>query len=281
MNKPAPISTTEATPVPDYAAIKTKQNAAWGSGNYAKIGTTLQIVGENLAEAMDLRPYARVLDVAAGNGNATLAFARRWADVTSTDYVESLLEKSKCRAEAEDLDITFKVADAEALPFADNSFHGVVSTFGVMFTPNQMQSASELVRVCAPGGKIGLANWTPQSFIGHLFKAIGKNVAPPAGVQSPAQWGDRDWNESTFCAQMSDVDFKLKNFVFRYPSTDHFISFFRTYYGPVHKAFLALDLDGQAQLEEDLRSTVERFNVATDGTMKLHSEYAEIVLTKK
>lgn len=280
MNKPAQISTTEATPVPDYAAIKTKQNAAWGSGDYAKIGTTLQIVGEDLAEAMDLRPYARVLDVAAGNGNATLAFARRWADVTSTDYVESLLEKSKRRAEAEDLEITFKVADAEALPFEENSFHGVVSTFGVMFTPNQQQSASELMRVCAPGGKIGLANWTPQSFIGHLFKAIGKNVAPPAGVQSPAQWGDRGWIESKFGAQMSDVDFKLKNFVFRYPSTDHFINFFRTYYGPVHKAFLALDLDGQAQLEEDLRSTVEQFNVATDGTMKLHSEYAEIVMTK-
>lgn len=181
---PAPI----ATP-PDYAAIKQRQQATWAAGDYAIVGTTLQIVGERLCEAMDMRAGTRVLDVAAGNGNATLAAARRFADVTSTDYVEALLERGKERAAAEHLAVTFQVADAEALPFADGSFDAAVSTFGVMFTPNQNKSASELSRVVRKGGTIGLANWTPDGFIGQLFKTIGQHVPPPAGVKSPALWG--------------------------------------------------------------------------------------------
>src|SRR3954466_4040552 len=180
-----------SSPAVDLTAVKTRQQAAWSTGNYAVVGTTLQIVGENLCEALDLRSTARVLDVAAGNGNATLAAARRWCDVTSTDYVPSLLDSGRVRAQAEGHTIRFQEADAENLPFPDASFDAVVSTFGVMFTPDQEKAASELARVCKPGGKIGLANWTPEGFIGQMFKIIGKYVPPAAGLKPPSLWGTR------------------------------------------------------------------------------------------
>ena len=265
---------------PDYAAIKAKQNATWASGDYAVVGTTLQIVGETLAEAMDLKPGAKVLDVAAGNGNATLAFARRWHDVTSTDYVGALLAKGRARAEAEALPVAFKVADAEALPFEDSTFDAVVSTFGVMFTPNQGQAASELLRVCRKGGRIGMANWTPESFIGQAFKTIGAHVAPPAGVQSPAFWGKTDWLEQTFASHVSNLSVKPASFNFRYKSPAHFIEVFRSLYGPIHKAFLALDADGQAALEADLLALIARFNTATDGSVSINSAYAEVIIMR-
>jgi SAM-dependent methyltransferase len=271
---------TKPVPAPDYAAIKAKQNAAWASGDYAKIGTTLQIVGENLAEAMDLPPGAAVLDVAAGNGNATLAFARRWCNVTSTDYVDTLLARSRARAEAEALDVTYQIADAEQLPFDDGAFDAVVSTFGVMFTPNQSVAASELLRVCRPGGRIGMANWTPDGFIGQVFKTLGKHIAPPPGVNSPAMWGTKAWIEQHFGSAARDIVIQDKAFVFRYRSADHFLDFFRTFYGPVHKAFLTLDQAGQAKLADDLRATIARFDTAKDGAMRVPSDYAEIVITK-
>lgn len=266
--------------IPDYAAIKSKQNAAWASGDYARIGTTLQIVGESLAEAMDLNPDSKVLDIAAGNGNATLAFARRWCDVTSTDYVEALLMRGRDRAEAEALKVSYQVADAEQLPFETATFHAVVSTFGVMFTPNQLKAASEMLRVCRPGGRIGMANWTPDGFIGQLFKTIGKHIAPPAGVSSPAQWGAKAWIQDVFAAQAKSIAINDRSFVFRYRSPEHFVEFFRAYYGPVHKAFLALDPAGQTALAADLHATIARFDTATDGSMRVPSEYAEIVITK-
>ncbi len=173
----------------DLTALKTRQQTAWASGDYAVIGTTLQIVGEQLAEACDLRCDERVLDVAAGNGNATLAAARRGCHVTSTDYVAALLERGAERARAERLEVEFQVADAEALPFADASFDAVLSTFGVMFTPDQARAAAELARVCRPGGRIGLASWTPDGFIGRLFKVLGRHLPPPPGVQPPSLWG--------------------------------------------------------------------------------------------
>ena len=271
---------TTITATPDYAAIKVKQNAAWSSGDYARIGTTLQIVGESLAEAMDLSPDAKVLDVAAGNGNATLAFARRWCDVTSTDYVETLLAQGRCRAEAEALTVTYQVADAEQLPFETAAFDAVVSTFGVMFAPNQLKAASEMLRVCRPGGRIGLANWTPEGFIGSLFKALGKHVAPPAGVNSPALWGSKPWIEEVFGSKARSLTINARAFVFRYRSPEHFVDFFRTYYGPVHKAFLALDTAGQAALASDLRALIGRFNTANDGSMRVPSDYAEIIVTR-
>lgn len=267
------------TTAPDYKAIKDKQNAAWSSGDYARIGVTLQITGEELAEATDPAPGSKILDVASGNGNATLAFARRCCRVTSTDYVPALLDAGRARAQAETLDVKFQVADAENLPFDDRTFDMVVSTFGVMFTPNQDKAAGEMMRVCRPGGKIAMANWTPDSFIGALFRTIGKYMPPPAGVRPPSVWGTREWIEETFGSAASDVSMEPRHFIFRYLSADHFIDVFRTYYGPTHKAFLALDADGQRGLERDIREAIDEHNIATDGTMVVPSKYAQIVIT--
>lgn len=266
---------------PDYTAIKAKQNAAWASGDYARIGVTLQVVGELLAETLDLPPNATVLDVAAGNGNATLALARRWCRVTSTDYVDTLLAWGRRRAEAENLEVAFEIADVESLPYPDGAFDAVTSTFGCMFAPDQASAAGEMVRVCRSGGRIGMANWTPDGFIGHLFKTLGRHVPPPLGVSSPALWGSRDWIDRTFGPHADSVSVTEREFVFRYRSPTHFVDYFRTYYGPVHKAFLTLDAAGQAALEADLLETVTRFNTATDGSMRVPSKYAEVVVVRK
>jgi len=271
------------TPAPatvDLATIKGRQQIAWGSGDYAIIGTTLQIVGERLCEAVDLRSNQRVLDVAAGNGNATLAAARRFADVVSTDYVSALLERGRERAKADRLPVTFQEADAEALPFADESFDVVLSTFGVMFTPNQQQAASELIRVCRQGGKIGLANWTPAGFVGQLFKTIGKYVPPAPGVKSPALWGTEAHLDTLFGAKAA-IGVKGRTFVFRYKSPKRWLEIFRGYYGPVLKAFAAIDPEAREALEADLHALLDAFNTAEDGTLVVPGEYLEVVITKR
>jgi ubiquinone/menaquinone biosynthesis C-methylase UbiE len=265
----------------DFNALKTRQQAAWASGDYAVIGTTLQLVGEQLAEACDLCFDERVLDVAAGNGNATLAAARRGARVVSTDYVASLLDRGAERARAERLDVTFEVADAEALPYADASFDAVLSTFGVMFAPNHAKTASELARVCRPGGRIGLANWTPESFIGQMFKVLGRHVPPPAGVQPPSLWGAEPHLQSLFGDHASSIAVTKRMFNFRYRSAAHFIEVFRTWYGPVHKAFAALPVDQAVMLEHDLAELANRLNRAANGSLVVPSEYAEIVITRR
>lgn len=267
-------------PTIDLATIKGRQQIAWGSGDYAMIGTTLQIVGERLCEAVDLRSNQRVLDVAAGNGNATLAAARRFADVVSTDYVGALLERGRERAQADRLKVTFQEADAEALPFADESFDVVLSTFGVMFTPNQQQAANELIRVCRPGGKIGLANWTPEGFIGRLFKTIGKYVPPAPGVKSPALWGTEVHLDALFGAK-GTVGMRGRTFVFRYKSPKHWLEIFRGFYGPVLKAFAAIDPEAREALEADLYALLDTFNTAEDGTLVVPGEYLEVVVTKR
>ena len=244
------------------------------------IGTTLQIVGEMLCEAVDLRSNQRVLDVAAGNGNATLAAARRFAEVVSTDYVSALLERGRERAKADRLPVTFQEADAEALPFADGSFDVVLSTFGVMFTPNQEQAANELRRVCRPGGKIGMANWTPESFIGKLFWIIGKYVPPAPGVKSPALWGSKAHLDTLFGSKVT-IAAERKNFVFRYKSPAHWVEIFRNYYGPVVKTFAAIDPKAREALETDLYYLLNKLNVAGDGTLVIPSEYLEVVITKR
>ena len=264
-----------------FAALKTKQHAAWSSGDYAVVGTTLQIVGEELCEALDVRPGQKVLDVAAGNGNVTLAAARRWCDVVSTDYVPSLLERGQLRAKAEGLPVEFQVADAEALPFADATFDVVVSTFGVMFTPDQDKAASELLRVCKRGGKIGLANWTPEGFIGQLFKTLGQYLPPPAGAKSPALWGTRSRINEMFETSAKWIKAERRHFTFRYHSPDHFLQIFRSYYGPMLKAFAALDEANRERLSHDLLALIGRLNTATDGTMIVPSEYLEIVITRR
>jgi SAM-dependent methyltransferase len=272
---------TAFSPAADLAAVKVRQQAAWSTGNYAVVGTTLQIVGENLCEALDLRAGSSVLDVAAGNGNATLAAARRWCDVTSTDYVASLLDAGRARAQAEGLAVQFQEADAEALPFADASFDVVMSTFGVMFTPNQEKAASELARVCKPGGRIGLANWTPESFIGQVFKTIGKYIAPPSGVKSPALWGTQARLEELFGGNARSIAATSRDFTFRYRSPAHFIEVFRTYYGPMNKAFGALEGERQTAFLGDLMALMESRNRSGDATLVLPSEYLEVVVERK
>ena len=264
----------------DLGTLKQKQHAAWSSGDYAAIGTTLQIVGEHLCETIDLRAGARVLDVAAGNGNATLAAARRFCDVTSTDYVPALLERGSERAAAERLPASFQVEDAERLSFPAGSFDVVLSTFGVMFTADHDRAAAEMARVCRPGGTIAMANWTPEGFIGEVFRTIGKHLPPPPGARSPALWGTEATIRSMFGEAAGEIALHPQQFVFRYRSVDHFLDFFRTFYGPVHKAFAALGDAGTA-LEADLRAVLERRNVARDGTLVLPSDYVEVVIRRK
>jgi ubiquinone/menaquinone biosynthesis C-methylase UbiE len=250
----------------------------WASGDFAVIGTTLQIVGEQLCESADVRAGQRVLDVAAGNGNATLAASRRFATVTSTDYVPALLDRGRLRAEAEGLDVTFQVADAEALPFPDGSFDTVLSTFGVMFAPDHTKSAQEMTRVCRTGGKIGLASWTPQGFLGQMFKVVAQYVPPIPGVQSPLMWGT-DFHIQELFPGMT-VTQTRRHFAFRYLSAEHMVDVFRTYYGPVHKAFAALDAERQAALERDLIALLRRSDVGGGTGLVVPAEYLETVITK-
>lgn len=277
-----PISTT-ALPTPDepnYVAIKQRQQDMWSSGDYATIGTTLQIVGETLAEAADVRAGERVLDVAAGNGNATLAAARRFARVVSTDYVPHLLEKGAARAKAEGVDVQFAVEDAEDLRFQDGSFDVALSTFGVMFAPHQPRAAQELMRVVRKGGRIGLANWTPEGFIGELLRLIARHVPPPPGVSSPLLWGTESRLVELFGTQATDIRCERRHFTFRYYSTQHWIETFTRYYGPLHKAIETLDSGSRARMTDDLAALLTRVNTAGSGSLVFAGEYLEVVITK-
>ena len=269
-----------STPI-DLTALKNRQMAAWASGDYAVIGTTLQIVGEQLAEACDLLCDEEVLDVAAGNGNVTLAAARRGCLVTSTDYVAALLERGQDRARAEHLEVTFQVADAEDLPFEDGSFDAVLSTFGVMFTPDQEKAAAELGRVCRPGGRIGMANWTPDGFVGQMFKTLGQHLPPPAGAQPPSNWGREEWLRSQFDESDFLIQVTRRHFNFRYRSAAHFIDTFRNWYGPVHKAFGTLPPEAGTLLEDDLTELLNSLNRAGENSLVVPSEYLEVVINRR
>lgn len=266
---------------PDFAAIKQRQQATWASGDFAVIGTTLQIVGESLAEAVDVRADERVLDVAAGNGNATLAAARRFAQVTSTDYVPALLDKGRTRAAADGLNVRFQVADAEQLPFDDGSFDVVLSTFGAMFAPDHSSTASEMLRVLSDGGRIGLANWTPEGFIGRLFRVIGAHVPPPAGLKSPALWGTESHIVELFGPRATQIRCERRHFKFRYRSAAHWIQVFRDFYGPTLKAFAALGESASAALERDITALLDEMNIAGAASLVVPGEYLEVVITKR
>ena len=264
----------------DYTAIKARQRDTWASGDYAVIGTTLQIVGESLCEAVDVQAGERVLDVAAGNGNASLAAARRGADVTAADYVVSLLDQAQARAASEGLTIETQRADAEALPFPDGSFDVVLSTFGVMFAPNQEQASAELLRACRAGGRIGLANWTPSGFIGQMFKTVGRYLPPPAGVRPPVAWGDETRLRELFGDNVQSLAVQRRQYVFRYRSAEDWLQTFRTYYGPTLKAFSALDDAAEADLERDLLALANECNTSITGTLRIPSDYLEVVAVK-
>jgi SAM-dependent methyltransferase len=261
----------------DYEAIKSRQHATWSSGNYATIGTTLQIVGETLCEVVDVAAGERVLDVAAGNGNATLAAARRGGRVTATDYVDGLLDGARARARAEGLTIDARIGDAEDLPFAGSQFDVVLSTFGVMFAPQPEVAAAELVRVSRPGGRIGLANWTPEGFVGQMFKIVGRYAPAPAGVRSPLEWGSEPRVRELLADGVHSVAVHRREFVFRYSSAAQWLNVFRDYYGPTHKAFGGLDEKDHLALERDLIALANAHNTSITGTLRIPSEYLEVV----
>ncbi|HMI82834.1 MAG TPA: class I SAM-dependent methyltransferase [Polyangiaceae bacterium] len=273
-----PPSERKAAALVDLTAVKTRQQAMWASGDFALIGTTLQITGESLCEAVDLEAGARVLDVACGNGNASLAAARRWAKVTGLDYVPELLRGAGERARAERLEVEFVLGDAERLPFEDAAFDVALSTYGIMFAPDQEQAAREIARVVKPGGKIGLANWTPEGFIGQLLKTVGKHVPPPAGVASPIYWGTESRLAELFRG-MRSIQATRKEFVFRYESAAHFIDVFRRFYGPTYKAFGTLDAEGQARLTADITELSRGFN-RRESSFVVPGEYLEVVIER-
>jgi SAM-dependent methyltransferase len=274
------MDTPTSTAAPDLGALKARQQTVWASGDYAVLGITLQIVGEQLAEACDLRCDERVLDVAAGNGNATLAAARRGCDVTSTDYVPALLDRGAERARAERLTVSFRQADAEALPFDDGSFDAVLSTFGVMFTPDQHKAAQEMARVCRPGGRIGLANWTPGGMLGRMFQVMARHVAPPPGVASPLLWGTEAHLRELFGARAAAIHITPRHFNFRYRSAAHLVDVLRAWYGPTHKAFGALSPTQAQALRHDLSVLLDELNVAAPNSLVVPAEYLEVVVQR-
>jgi SAM-dependent methyltransferase len=278
----------ESTPIPSgapqgaptLAAAKLRQRAAWSSGDYAVIGTRLQIVGEALGEAADLRAGERVLDVAAGNGNAALAAARRFCRVTALDYVPALLERARDRAAADGLELEIREGDAEDLPFADGSFDAVLSTFGVMFTPDQERAARELARVCRPGGRIALASWTPEGFIGEVFRLLGRFVPPPAGLRPPALWGTEARLRELFAGAADDVRVARRSYAFRFLDAAHWVEVFRRWYGPLHTAFAALAPDARAALEAELLVLLARRDRGGGRGLVVDGEYLEAVITR-
>jgi SAM-dependent methyltransferase len=272
--------TPAGTPAPDFAALKARTHAIWSSGDFAVIGTTLQLVGESLAETADVRAGERVLDVACGNGNAALAAARRFAHVTGIDFVPSLLDRARARAAADGLPLELREADAEALPFPDGAFDVVLSTFGVMFTPDQPRAARELLRVCRHGGRVALASWTPEGFIGQVLKTVGRHVPPPPGLQSPARWGTRAGLEALLGAEARDIRVAERTFPFRYASASHWIEVFRTWYGPIHRAYAALQPEGQAALTRDLTALLEAHDTGRGNGLVVPATYLEAVATR-
>ena len=276
--QPQTSSSTASTP--DFQAIKSRQRATWSAGDYGRIGTTVQICAEILCETIDLRAGERVLDVATGTGNAALAAARRYAHATGVDYVPSLLAQGRERALAEHLPIELLEGDAEDLRFDDGAFDVVLSTFGVMFAPNQERTASELIRVCRAGGRIGLVSWTPESFIGGVFRIIGRYIPPAPGLRSPALWGSPQRIEELFGKAAATIDTHRRLHAFRYESAEHWLEVFRRYYGPVQKAFDALAPDNQALLERDMLAHIREHDRGGGNGLVVPSEYLEVVITK-
>ena len=269
------------TQPPHLTAIKGRQQKAWSSGDYGKVGVTLLVMGELLCEAVDLRPGQRVLDVACGNGNASLAAARRFCEVVGIDYVPMLLDEGRQRAAAEGLRIDFREGDAEDLPFLDASFDVVLSTLGAMFAPNQEKAVGELLRVCKPGGTIGMTNWVPDGYVGDLFRTMGKHVPPPPGLKPPFVWGTEEGLRELLGDGIGSLQAQRRSFMWRFPSARHHVEFMRGFYGPLHKAFETLDEEGQETLEGDLISLVEHYNRSGNGTAVWPADYLEVVATRR
>ena len=275
---PAPGNPTSAATV-DYRAITSRQRAAWAAGDLARIGSLGTIHGELLCEALDIHPGERVLDVAAGSGAAAVAAARRWADVIATDLIDQLLDSARLIAEAFGLSVRTQVADAQDLPFEDDSFDVVMSTFGSMFAPDQQAVADEAVRVCRPCGRIGLVTWTPASLMGDVLRVTERHVPPPSGLRGAVEWGTEERIRELFGNRINRLRIATRHFTVRYRSPRHMLEYFRTWDGPTRVAFEALDAEGQDRLAADLLEVYATYNRATDGTLVAPSEYLETVAT--
>jgi SAM-dependent methyltransferase len=266
---------------PDLQAITQIQQSIWSEGDFAMVANLVYFPSERLAEALEIVPDERVLDVASGSGNAAIAAARRaWGNTVSSDFVPELLERGRERAAAERLEIEFVVADAQDLPFDDASFDVTVSVYGAMFAPDQEKTASELLRVTKPGGRIGMANWTPEGDVGGMFKTISKHAPPPPGIDPPVLWGTEDRLRELFGDGISDlrVERQISRQTFRSP--DHYIEFFRTYFGPAKMAFARVGADGEQALEDDLRTFLAEHNAAGERALVLEAEYLEVIATR-
>jgi ubiquinone/menaquinone biosynthesis C-methylase UbiE len=272
---------TDQSQAPNLSAIKDRQQKTWTSGNYARIGNTLVIMGELLCEAVNVHAGDKVLDVATGSGNTAISAARRFCDTTGIDYVPELIEHARKRAEVEGVEVSFEVGDAEDLPYPDASFDVVLSTLGVMFAPDQEKVAEELLRICRPGGKIGLANWTPDGFIGNMFRTLGKHVPPPPGIKPPPLWGTEERLRELLGEGVASLEVRQRSYMLRYPSAGHFVEYFRSYYGPTLKAFESLDRDGQEALAKDLEELLEQWNTSGDATLIVPSDYLEVVAVRR
>ena len=272
------MTSTLNTPATDLATVKQRQQQTWASGDYSAIAARIVLVAEHLCDTADLRAGWHVLDIATGSGNAAIAAARHGCDVVGIDYVPSLLERGRARAEAEGLPVALLEGDAEALPFADRTFDAVVSVFGSMFAPDHARTAAEMLRVTRSGGTIALASWTPEGFIGQLFRTVAAHVPPPAGVQSPLLWGTEAHLRELFGGGITSLEVTERTFTFRFRSPEDFVDFFRTRYGPTLKAFAALaDDDARAALARDLVELVIRFDRLDGDAVAIPSGYTEAI----
>jgi SAM-dependent methyltransferase len=275
------MSSTLEVPKPDFEAIKQRQQQAWASGDFAVVAARIVLVAEQLCDTADLHAGWRVLDVATGSGNAAIAAARLGCSAVGVDYVPALLEVGRMRAAAEGLSVELLAGDAEALPFADAAFDAVTSVFGSMFAPDHRQAAAELLRVCRPGGTIALASWTPDGFIGDLFRTVGAHVPPPPGAQSPMLWGTEAHLRELFGEAIASLEVTERTFTWRFRSAEDFVSFFRLWYGPTLKAFAALEGSGREALELDLVALARRYDRLGTDAIAIPATYTEAVAVRR
>jgi ubiquinone/menaquinone biosynthesis C-methylase UbiE len=265
----------------DFGAVTQIQQGIWSKGDFAMVANIVFNASEMLAENLDIVPDERVLDVACGSGNGAISAARRsWGGTVGADYVPSLLERGRERAEAERLDVEFVEADAQDLPFGDGSFDVAMSIFGAMFAPDQPKAAAELLRVVKPGGRIGMANWSPGGSVGTMFKTISKHAPPPPGVESPLLWGTEERVQELFGDGVSGIEFERRISRQPFRSPEHYVEFFRTYFGPTQTAYERVGEEGEAALTEDLLSFLREANTAGDRAMVLEAEYLEVIATR-
>ncbi len=272
---------TTPTDTPDFATLTGRQQATWATGDFHQIGRQIVVVSEALVEAVDPHAGARVLDVACGSGNTALVAARRFCEVTGVDYVPALLERARRRAAAEGSEIEFRIGDAQALPFLDASFDTIVSVFGVMFAPDQAGTAAELLRVCRPGGRIGLASWMPDGIAADFFGTHARYNPPPPGLPQATRWGTAVALDELFGEGAGEIRSEVRVVRQYYRSVDHAVELYARWFGPTARTMEMLDAPSRDRLRRDLAAVMSKYNVATDGTLIIESTYLQTVMDRR